>query len=52
MKKLGNTILAGLLLTAIDKNGSRFSGLRIRHSDIVHGGSLVLELGPAPAQKP
>jgi len=33
-------------------NGKRLSELRIRHSDIVHGGRLVLEMGPAPAKQP
>jgi predicted alpha-1,2-mannosidase len=30
-------------------NGKPLIGLRIRHSDIAHGGKLVLEMGPAPA---
>jgi len=33
-------------------NGKHLTELRIRHSDIGHGGSLVLEMGPAPAREP
>jgi predicted alpha-1,2-mannosidase len=33
-------------------NGKRLSELKIRHSDVVLGGRLVLEMGPAHGQQP
>jgi len=33
-------------------NGKLLSDLQVRHSDIAHGGRLVLEMGPAPARQP